>query len=344
MSYQHHHQIRVNLALSDTSTWNRWFWICGTESMSSYIRNFPTVECQTTHCPFNPPGWWPISYHYPWMQVHWSINALAGITGNWVAKLYLLPNQFQHEGAVVHFTAQTQQDLNTQFLDRWLGCGGPVSWPARQQNLNALNFFLWQHVKEVIYKDLPTDMDASTAKFHAAVAITDAYMLRCVQASIPQHVVGCWTLWKITVTTTILVMYLLCSVLTSTVCFSHVYPDMQTANSSYVCDSFVLLHLLMRVTCSFFVVIQSSVCLPLSLRVTANFFTTYDQCNSCLIWWFLLTMLYQERSLLENSFYIFVLFWSFMPIPIVIMHHFSHTLYNASLECYFFPDIKNCWS
>jgi hypothetical protein len=34
---------------------------------------------------------------------------------------------FQHDGASAHFRAQTEQHLNTQFSDRWLGRGGPVS-------------------------------------------------------------------------------------------------------------------------------------------------------------------------------------------------------------------------
>jgi hypothetical protein len=106
------------------------------------------------------------------------------------------------------------------------------------------------------------------------------------------------------------------------------YPDVWTVYSSYVRYSFVLTHLFINVTCSFFVVIQPSVCLPLSLSITTNFSANYDQCNSCPIWRFLLTMISQERVLLDNSsFYIFVLLWGFLPVPVVTMRHFSHTLY-----------------
>jgi hypothetical protein len=34
---------------------------------------------------------------------------------------------FQNDGAPANFSAQTQQLINTQFPDRWLGRGGPVS-------------------------------------------------------------------------------------------------------------------------------------------------------------------------------------------------------------------------
>jgi hypothetical protein len=84
---------------------------------------------------------------------------------------------FQHNGALAHCNAQTQQHLNTQFPDRWLGRGGPISWPVRSPDLNSLDFFLWGHLKEIFYRDLPTDMEYLTAKFHAAVATIAADML-----------------------------------------------------------------------------------------------------------------------------------------------------------------------
>jgi hypothetical protein len=77
------------------------------------------------------------------------------------------------------------------FLTRWLGCGSPVSWRARLLDLNPLDFFFWGHLKEIVYRDLPTVMEDLTAKFHAAVATIDADMLRRVQASIPRHAVAC---------------------------------------------------------------------------------------------------------------------------------------------------------
>jgi hypothetical protein len=98
---------------------------------------------------------------------------------------------FQHDGVPAHFSAQNQQHLNTQFPDRWLGHGGPASRPARLLDLNPLDFFLWGHLKEIVYRDMPTDMEDLTAKFQAAVATIAADMLRSVQAGIPQRAVAC---------------------------------------------------------------------------------------------------------------------------------------------------------
>jgi hypothetical protein len=55
--------------------------------------------------------------------------------------------------------------ISTQFPDRWLGRGGHVSWPARSPDLNSLDFFLWGHLKESVYRDLLTDMEDMTASF-----------------------------------------------------------------------------------------------------------------------------------------------------------------------------------
>jgi hypothetical protein len=56
---------------------------------------------------------------------------------------------FQHDGAPTHFSSQTQQHLNTQLFDKWLGRGGPVSRLARSPELNPPDFFLWGQVEEI---------------------------------------------------------------------------------------------------------------------------------------------------------------------------------------------------
>jgi hypothetical protein len=95
-----------------------------------WVQHNPHVTCEWGH------------------QVHWSINMWVGIIGNCVVGSYLLPDRlngpaycvflqemlpvlledvplavqhdmwFQHDGVPAHFSAQTQQHLNTQFRDR----------------------------------------------------------------------------------------------------------------------------------------------------------------------------------------------------------------------------------
>jgi hypothetical protein len=41
--------------------------------------------------------------------------------------------------------------LNQIYPNRWIGRRGLRHWPARSPDLNPLDFFLWGHVKNVIY-------------------------------------------------------------------------------------------------------------------------------------------------------------------------------------------------
>ncbi|KAL6438756.1 hypothetical protein ACFW04_004629 [Cataglyphis niger] len=45
---------------------------------------------------------------------------------------------FQYDGAPAHFARRIYEHLNMQYLDRWIGQGGPIIWPARSPDLNVL--------------------------------------------------------------------------------------------------------------------------------------------------------------------------------------------------------------
>ncbi|GBL73687.1 hypothetical protein AVEN_230681-1 [Araneus ventricosus] len=40
-----------------------------------------------------------------------------------------------------------------EYPGRWIGRGGPVLWPPRSPDLTSLDFFLWGHLKELVYRD-----------------------------------------------------------------------------------------------------------------------------------------------------------------------------------------------
>jgi hypothetical protein len=35
--------------------------------------------------------------------------------------------------------------------EQWIGCGGTVNWPAGSPDFNSLDFWLWAHLKTVVY-------------------------------------------------------------------------------------------------------------------------------------------------------------------------------------------------
>ena len=58
---------------------------------------------------------------------------------------------FMHNGAPAHFCSVARNYLNTVYPRRWIGRGGTEPWPPRSPDLNALNFFLWGHLKHLVY-------------------------------------------------------------------------------------------------------------------------------------------------------------------------------------------------
>jgi hypothetical protein len=42
--------------------------------------------------------------------------------------------------------------LDRQFPDHWIARHGPVEWPLRSPGLTPLDFYLWGHLKAVVYQ------------------------------------------------------------------------------------------------------------------------------------------------------------------------------------------------
>lgn len=65
----------------------------------------------------------------------------------------LLRNQmwFMHDGAPAHFSTLSREYLNDAYENRWIGRSGPQLWPPRSPDLNCLDFFLWGHIKSLVY-------------------------------------------------------------------------------------------------------------------------------------------------------------------------------------------------
>jgi len=59
---------------------------------------------------------------------------------------------FQHDGAPPHYTCRVREFLNQSFPNRWLGRGGPVAWPPRSPDLTPMDYYLWGHMKTLVYE------------------------------------------------------------------------------------------------------------------------------------------------------------------------------------------------
>jgi hypothetical protein len=89
--------------------------------------------------------------------VYWAIvSSLAGsyliYLTLYVPLAYRINDWFQHDGAPPHFSRHVREILDNQYPQGWIGRGGPHHWPARSPDLNPLDFFLWGHLKSLIYR------------------------------------------------------------------------------------------------------------------------------------------------------------------------------------------------
>jgi SOS response regulatory protein OraA/RecX len=49
---------------------------------------------------------------------------------------------YQHDGAPAHYSENVRRYLTNEFGNRWIGRGGPASWPPRSPDLTCMDFFL----------------------------------------------------------------------------------------------------------------------------------------------------------------------------------------------------------
>lgn len=62
---------------------------------------------------------------------------------------------YQHDGCPAHFRLTVREFLDDNFRNRWIGRGGPIAWPARCPDLTPLDFYLWGHMKTLVYNLAP---------------------------------------------------------------------------------------------------------------------------------------------------------------------------------------------
>ena len=60
---------------------------------------------------------------------------------------------FQQDGVPSHFRLSVRAYLEETFGERWIGRGGPTSWPPRSPDLTPLDFYAWGFIKDNVYQE-----------------------------------------------------------------------------------------------------------------------------------------------------------------------------------------------
>ena len=66
---------------------------------------------------------------------------------------------FRQDGASLLFVGEVWNWLNEVIHGRWIGRRGQIEWPPRSPNLSSLDFFLWGHLKSLVYHNHPRTID-----------------------------------------------------------------------------------------------------------------------------------------------------------------------------------------
>ena len=58
---------------------------------------------------------------------------------------------FQQDGAPAHWALAVRHWLDHHLQDRWIGWDGPIRWPAHLSNITPMAYWLWGHLKSLVY-------------------------------------------------------------------------------------------------------------------------------------------------------------------------------------------------
>lgn len=89
---------------------------------------------------------------------------------------------YQHDGASARFSVSARRILNEKFPNSWIGRRGPMNWPARSPDLNPMDFFVWGHMKEFIYREsIDSDIELLAKLTESLEIITPQMIQRAYQ-------------------------------------------------------------------------------------------------------------------------------------------------------------------
>ncbi|GBN22194.1 hypothetical protein AVEN_191441-1 [Araneus ventricosus] len=95
---------------------------------------------------------------------------------------------FQHDGAPPHFSLYVQSALDAKFPGQWIGRDGPTHCPARSTDLSYLDFFLWGHLKILVYES-PIYFDEDLVGFLLLAAPSEKCRV-CLRKCTARYVAG----------------------------------------------------------------------------------------------------------------------------------------------------------
>ncbi|KZC04024.1 hypothetical protein WN55_01285 [Dufourea novaeangliae] len=98
---------------------------------------------------------------------------------------------FQHDGALPHYAVSVRNWLNKNFRNKWIGRGGPVTWPPRLPELSSRDFFLWGYLKQSVFQTSVENVDDLRNRIIVACERITDKMLKSVEREFLNRIEMC---------------------------------------------------------------------------------------------------------------------------------------------------------
>ena len=80
---------------------------------------------------------------------------------------------WQQDGAPPHWFRRARDFLDLHFGSRWIGRGGPVAWPPRSPDLTPCDYYLWGHIRHLVFREKARNIDHLKERIQAAFGEID---------------------------------------------------------------------------------------------------------------------------------------------------------------------------
>ena len=98
---------------------------------------------------------------------------------------------FQQDGARPHTARPTLTQLQGSFPGKVLSKGGSVEWPPRSPDLSLPDFFLWGHIKAIVYQTPVPSLAALERRIRAALRSVTQNTLKAARDTLPLRARAC---------------------------------------------------------------------------------------------------------------------------------------------------------
>jgi hypothetical protein len=112
-------------------------------------------------------------------------------------RLHSLPNLdiqhtwFQQDGATSHTARQSMAAVKRLSGDRIISRNANIAWPPRSPDLSVCDYFLWGHLKNVVFQTRPTNLAQLKTQIEENIGIIPENTLRHAMQNLQNRLTEC---------------------------------------------------------------------------------------------------------------------------------------------------------